>query len=441
MSIKDNPYWLLLQNSIADALYNWSNARSYPAVAASHPPSVSTTTPTSNTTAATWDEYELDSTTANLYPQQEITLYQYRPAWEEQLALMIAGLPFCVVNVAYATQEATGPLPCFMDLTIDKPAILIGRNSSSKNQASTIHEYLIQERNIDLNQGLSSEQQIQSFLFEHLLRTTLHASIQVLRYQDDHTWQHIYKKQCLAAAASGNGHWLFASVQAWSERVVARFQMSKRAAVVSSVEQAVEQARTVFDVFEKVLDGKKFVLDTDRPTFVDVVLWSSLADALLDMHLIVVLADFPCLCEYAQRLWDLYWIHSSSSDTTATSTPWQEWNRRENFDNAFNKLPMIPSTTITSEWKHAVELMEQLSLRDHKLHEQLTLIKSERRERDKWARQKTTKVRPNTMPIKKEPRTSEESTKELHVANDQYWLAMGAFCFSSTVLYGYISKR
>jgi hypothetical protein len=37
-----------------------------------------------------------------------ITLFQYRPAWEVQLALTISGLRFTVVNSPYACCETTG---------------------------------------------------------------------------------------------------------------------------------------------------------------------------------------------------------------------------------------------------------------------------------------------------------------------------------------------
>ena len=44
------------------------------------------------------------------YPQVQITLTQFRPAWFEQMLMRVAGIPHIVLNSKHISNEATGQL-------------------------------------------------------------------------------------------------------------------------------------------------------------------------------------------------------------------------------------------------------------------------------------------------------------------------------------------
>ena len=81
-------------------------------------------------------------------------------------------------------------------------------------------------------------------------------------------------------------------------------------------------------------------------------------NALSDVYLVVVLADFSALVEFAQRVWDQYF----SVDNKQSLEDWEEWNAQQNEMNEFCKVSsLVSQKQETPVFKHAVDLMEHLS--------------------------------------------------------------------------------
>jgi hypothetical protein len=142
-----------------------------------------------------------------------------------------------------------------------------------------------------------------------------------------------------------------------------------------NIKQAVERAKEVYEALENQLSshGKGFLLGGDEPSLVDALLWAHLADALCDVHLVVVLATFPGLIKYFQEINKTYF--------TGKLDKWDEWNHQQNMKNAFNQIPIDGKGTASkSNFKDAIELMQSLSLRNQELNEVLAAAKAKRAE-------------------------------------------------------------
>lgn len=320
------------------------------------------------------------------YPQVPITIFQYRPAWMEQLALRVANIPFTVVNTAHAVTEATGPLPCLRELQPAQDPVLTGRALPDGSAGNAIITYIAQSRGVDLDVHLqaSKKLQAQSKLYANLIQQSLEPALNILRYQDWEAWHQVYRSQCLHASTGveTNSFWLRLPGwwQTWSERVQHKASLSIDARSRTN-EQAVQQAHDAYQVLEDrlqsqeaTLEGDSYLLGSPKPTTVDLLLWDHLMQALTDVHLVVVLADFPVLCRYVQRIWDRHFTMTGEH----SPEEWKLWNAQENSRNAFVQLPMLSKKSKDDEsqsFQDALELMEQLSVRTHDLHESVELAK------------------------------------------------------------------
>jgi hypothetical protein len=385
------------------------------------------------------DDASISDMLATKHPQVPITLFQYRPAWLEQLALRMSGLPFIVVNSSFAVNEATGPLPCLRDLQPSQSPVLVGRNHPTSGAAAAQHrresssdgapntndnsilEYLQVYRGIDLHSHLhttgdSRAAKALSKCYTSLIRLELDTILQFLRYEDLDAWQQVYRKQVLrgvppdsaaaAAAVVATDHdshptaWLstwFGPFQAWSERALARRKLGDYRQSVT-VDQAILRAKEAYGALEIQLSehessssssSSPFLLGTTKPCMVDALLWDHLAHALCDVHLVVVLSSFPRLIRYFQNIYDTYFGVHGASDVDEI---WYKWNQVQNQQNQFQQLPVV--TASVSRWssshnkkkvqfKDAIELMQGISAQRHDLQEVLVVVK-DKRQAEPW---------------------------------------------------------
>jgi hypothetical protein len=353
--------------------------------------------------------YQLDnesiasSLLATPHPQLPLLLTQFRPAWMEQMALRMAKVPHIVVNSNHVTNEATGPLPYLRDRKDDissssqnQPPILVGRNHPSNiatpNPVARNHilQYLQEERKIDLDEPLVTPQQkAMSKCFLSLVQSELEPIVLYLRYEDHDAWEQVYRQQYLQASTrspQSQNSWvahLHGRFQACLERATSRRRLVEFTRTVT-IPRALERAREAYAALELQLQrhagdssdgGSLFLMGVggNQPTLVDAVLWAHLAEALCDVHLVVVLADFPNLVKYFQNIHKQY-FESSSGET------WDEWNQLQNKSNAFQQLPLQndKKKLSASTFKDAIDLMQSLSLRDHDLQDVLETTKAKR---------------------------------------------------------------
>eukprot|EP00934_Nitzschia_sp_Nitz4_P006476 Nitzschia sp. Nitz4//scaffold8_size234185//101370//102752//NITZ4_001257-RA/size234185-processed-gene-0.112-mRNA-1//1//CDS//3329559806//6466//frame0 len=326
---------------------------------------------------------------ATNHPQLPLVIEQFRPAWLEQIVLRMADVPHVVVNSSHATCEATGPLPFLRDHSDPSlPPAMVGRkHTSHKNPVNplaqnNILDYLKTHRKIDLDATVKTEQQRSlSVCFLKLIQLELEPLMMYLRYEDYEAWDQVYRRQYLMASSPESDSWtsyLPGRFQALLERSLARWTMVHYSNTMT-IEQAVSKAKETYQALELQLSkhGKDFLLGNDKPSLVDAVLWAHLADALCDVHLVVLLADFPHLVKYFQRTYKRYFATNRGD--------WDFWNQKENLVNAFQKEhPLFQSTKKTpSQFKDAVDLMQSLSLRHHELQQVLDTVKA-RRSTEPW---------------------------------------------------------
>jgi hypothetical protein len=323
-------------------------------------------------------------------------LVQHRVAWLEQLVLRIADIPYVVVNSPYASMEATGPLPYLKDFSSSKQPVLVGRyhpNGPRRAETTSIIDYLQTERGLDLYKELvtTPEQKSQYHMIKTLVEQQLNPVLAFLRYGDDDAWRQVYRLQYMEAAA-GPGYnlyrpHLFAWFQAWSIRTLALKQVGRS----WSVPDAVTIARRGYDSLETLLlsdGGRDYILNTSTPSMADVLVWAHLAEALCDVHLVMVLADFPKLVDLFQRMYDAYFRLSPNE-----SEDWRLWNRHENAKNPFQKIPIDTSmpNKKPSHFHDALELMQSLSVHTRDLREALFVSKEKRLLEESYQKPRTPK--------------------------------------------------
>lgn len=329
------------------------------------------------------DTEAIGSLLSTPHPQTELILTQFRPAWVEQMILRMAKTPFVVVNSNHIASEATGPLPYLRDHEdSSKPPALVGRNHpsniTSPNPLAQNHilEYLKTERNIDLDRALTtSEQKSLSKCLMTLVQAELYPILTYLRYEDYDAWEQVYRRQYLhASSPRPSSNWfvyLHGRFQASLERLTMRQRLVEVTQSLSSIPRAVARAKEAYTALDMQLQrhGGKYILDTNTPTVVDAVVWAHLAEALCDVHLVVLLADFKNLVRYFQDLHKTYF--------EVAATPWEEWNRSQNNQNAFQQLPFKDEKKLNATgFKDAIDLMQTMSLQNHDLQEVLGTTKT-----------------------------------------------------------------
>jgi hypothetical protein len=334
------------------------------------------------------DEQAIQLLLATPHPQIPLILTQFRPAYFEQLVLRIAGIPHIVINSSYISNEATGPLPNLRDFA-PTSAALVGRHHPSNiaplnpKCKNSILDYLMSNRNVDLDSSLKTQdQKIMSKGLMSLITSELDNIVIYLRYEDHDAWEQVYRGRYLQASSRQTNTWisnLKGRFQACMERAVSRrrgIEYSK----TMSIQQAIQRAKDAYQTLEHQLTShnKSYLLNTDQPSLVDAVLWAHLVDALCDVHLVVLLSSFPALVKYFQQMYKHYF--------KGTLGAWDEWNLKQNLENAFQHIPMdganMPSSTKAS-YKDAIDLMQSLSMRNQDLQEILDATKAKRKE-ESW---------------------------------------------------------
>jgi len=328
--------------------------------------------------------------------------------------------------------------------------------SGDAKQGNSILRYLQTEKKVDLDSPLkssSNEEEVKSRLalsklLSILVTAKLQKSLMILRYEDKNAWSEICRKQCFCASKQRWGstqsiadttglqlptfRGLF---QAWSERVMARKSLLLGGKAVST-EEAKAEARGAYEILEHHLGQRErqeaYLLGTKEPVMVDVQLWAHLAEALCDVNLALILADFPLLVQYFQRIYYTYFSTPEPSETVPDSERWKVWNKHQNLLNPFHKIPMesdLPEQTEPKKCLHALDLMQTLSVREHDLL-RLLIVGKEARSRELFRGKK--RAEPEASPADRLPKEPEskalEKARRQQQRHDQYWISLVAGC-------------
>jgi hypothetical protein len=456
--------WRSLQRNVSNTLQNWDTQRPYSARLderiqgfTEEWDSINATVDDSNNVVSARNhhprQHDIGSPDQLLHPECRIRLHQYRPAWLEQLVLRVGKVPHVVINSPYAVTEVTGPLPYLQDFdggvtNKDSPPAMVGRYQiiDETNVQNSILDYLKQHRGVDLDSILLDEEQIQkSASFVAILRDTLNPCLLALRYNaDSSAWDQIYRAQCISATSGSSNTWMCRPMlgmwQARSERVhsISNLTTSHRRQTKESI---IEMTRCTYAIFEHQLKtnqskSKQFLLDTDRPTMVDCLLWDHVMQALADIHLVIVLADFPALLNFTQNIWDKYSFGTIIEDVHSQGSSAWVWNMEENAMNAFTRIPLIPESqqiengSVTST---GVDLINKLSMLQTDLRKSLALAKQQRStisyqiyRHQSWATWHRWRMGGGFLPIIKGTRNdttaTEESSRRQYERNDEIWM-------------------
>lgn len=340
--------------------------------------------------------------------EPSIRILQFQPAWQEQLLLRIAKLPHHIINSAYAVTEATGPLPVLQD-----DNAMMGRDA--------VLEYLQQYRNVQLMMSHPKDTE----LYLSLIQDRLEPCRVVLQCHEDR----LLKQRCLQAGGIAS-HWQARSF--WRYLKYRYFDYRNM-----TTAEAVKRVQTGYQILEDKLgqSSSSFLLSTDQPTHLDAALWDHLMHALTDVHLVVVLAEFPKLLAFVQHIWDQYFAEPREE--------WQIWNATQNAANPFAQVPSLVSCNKQTEkplvFRHAVELMEQLFVQDRNLlqsvaQEARACFPQEPPEAfstwHRWRRGGSYHSEDNNNNNKRAQGTEEKVRREYH-RNDEMWMAAMAL---STVM-------
>ncbi len=402
--------WCSLQRNISHTLQNWDTQRPYSArlderiqgFTEEWDNHKSTLEGTTNSTECHPQQqpHRTIGSGDQQYPESNIRLFQYRPAWFEQAVLRVSKIPHVVINSPYAVTEVTGPLPLLQDFeggsptrdTNDSPPAMVGRYQIISEGAiqNSILDYLKLHRGVDLDSVLVNEEQIQqSASFVAIIRDTLSPCLVASRYNaDPMAWEQIYRPQCISATSGSSNRWksrpMLAVWQAWSEKVhsIASLSSSQRR---RTKESTIEMVRRTYAILEHQLkinqsDSKQYLLGTDKPTTVDCFLWDHLMEALADVHLVIVLADFPELLKFTQTIWDKFSFGTIVEEVGVQSSSVWVWNMEENAMNAFASIPLLPETKRAkkdSAYRTGMDMMNNLRMLQNDLRKSLALIKQQ----------------------------------------------------------------
>ncbi|KAL3940263.1 MAG: hypothetical protein SGARI_001043 [Bacillariaceae sp.] len=382
-----------------------------------------------DTTNAMWVEVDPQSNYYNPNNNSiSIVLTQFRPAWLEQMVLKISNIPYIVVNSTHDADTAAAD----EDGASDQGSVETPRKSNTTRTnadspllspstaiyGNSILAYLQDCRgvNLDRDAKLTEVQKGLSHCFLQMVTSELSPILHFLRYEDRDAWEQVYRRQYIQATCP-RAHYkrqqkessedqvhinwflqLRGRFQAMMERSVERKRLiefsrrGQRSAAVC-IPEAVDRARKSYQALERQLmavgfgdnnnkTGRKtYLLGTDRPALVDAALWAHLADALCDVHLVVVLASFPNLVQYFQDMYQTFFDPASKKKKAPKSgVCWEAWNQKQNLENAFQQIPILARNQMAKfgGFKDAVDLMQNLSLQKQDLQEVLAAVKAKR---------------------------------------------------------------
>lgn len=153
-----------------------------------------------------------------------------------------------------------------------------------------------------------------------------------------------------------------------------------------NVFRAMEYADLFYTALEKKIEANRdsrYFLGTSKPTYIDIVLFAHLSEALCDIHLILVLAKHSSLVKYFQFIYDQYFGEEYTKRVEKSgegSFVWVQQNNVTNSLNAFNQLPNVEKMKLGSrhvldaggqDMTHAIEVMQKLAVHCHELDEAL----------------------------------------------------------------------
>jgi hypothetical protein len=418
--------WLDLQASVANALHNWEATRSYAAaptegrrpgfteswgVRADHANDNEDASSSSKERPPLWGwsrpaEADDESDTPDV---DVLTLVQFRPAWALQLALRAAGVEHVVVNASYAVTEATGPLPYVRDgrALVGGPAmwpyLVAGHDDKATTTKTTTPRMVLatQHRTSHVSVGADEPPLAVPLLLELVTETLAADVLAVLRYQDAHAW-HTTERPRSLRAVHGNrfvGHW-----HVWAARVTASSAVARRPA---SVADAMRVATRAYAFLEQALQATPHIFLDEQFSRLGLALWEHLMHALADTHLAPLLARYPGLVAYAQRLWEHYFDDSGQA---AQQSPRNQANQEVNAANAFFVAP--PSSDAQRAGPDEDSWQAHLTRLSHQVQEQ------QREQLQAAARRMTTTVPPTTTSNE----TAEAAVAAYQTA-DQRWMA------------------
>jgi hypothetical protein len=342
--------------------------------------------------------------------------------------------------------EATGPLPFLRDM---KQCVLVGRHHPSSLHKNCILDYLQSQGYVSLDASLSPSQQALSNAYTALIESQLEPALLSLRFGDTDAWEQVYRNQYIQASKQ-NDRWysLGSRFQAWSVRNVALKQLLNK---TYSVQESMSIAREAYTSLETQLQGSnnKYLLDTPNPTTVDALLWAHLAEALCDVHLVTLVADFPHLIKYFQRIYEEYFRLPQDAE-------WKVWNQEQNLVSPFQQLPVEESATSNnnepSTFHDALQMMQSISIHTHDLQEVLTVAKEKRlqesKSRNAPAKQSNLyrwRMGGSLLPSRKKKESVAEQPEETplqtkyrkaHKQNDELWLSAVVAVTAIAVFFG-----
>jgi len=260
--------------------------------------------------------------------------------------------------------------------------------------------------------------------YQSLIEHTLQPILYSLRYADQNSWEQIYRHQCINATLDPNGLTdndgeegdkkskkgnhdnkgkffnIFSWYQAWSERTtnITYLTLSRNGVLSSSsgasssyglnVSKAIKQAKQAYQSIEtKLQQGNgTYLLNTTKPTLVDVYLFAHLCEALCDVHLVLVLGEYPCIVAFFQQFYEEYFGTKKGIKSQGEGeNDWITWNNNMNSVNQFNRIPMGGRVVSVGEdnkkkYQDALRMMQSLALHCHDLREALADVSLQRRE-------------------------------------------------------------
>jgi hypothetical protein len=253
--------------------------------------------------------------TLSVQSPSSMILFQFRPAYLEQLLLRMARIPHTVVQSKYVAFEATGPLPCLQHgnalvghrhphmVTEDADSSLTVTASSL--YANHILHYLqhscpeYSQSKKEFLQVPPEKQKLRhlhSKVIRNLLVDRLQPACHALLMRDSVTWDQVYRPQYIAAA--GGTAW-GSRFQAWCVR-----RLGLRDSPIYSPDYAMRLVKESYDTIEEIL--RDFSPSLETP--VDAMLWAHLADAVSSVHLVSIVAEYPCLVQFFQEIYQQYFL-------------------------------------------------------------------------------------------------------------------------------------
>lgn len=387
---------------------------------------------------------EKDTTETN-HDASNIQLIQYRCDWSTQLLLRIQQIPHTLVNTGYVSNHSTGAFPQFKDL---KNQIVVGNQDILSHlfekyykSENTSEEILISNLLDKQNYILKAMRYGDEVAWETVYKPQcIRASILHKDYGEMDLLD-FYLEQVKEEELYIKGNWsMLAWFQSYAERVVhlkqiklGRWGMSGCGITATlshkplfstekknktendenatsthnkcdfNLDHAVALSQEGYHVLDSILAKNNStsnmpmtLLGTKELGMVDILLFGHLAEALCDIHLVTILAEYKNLILFFQRTYQQYFSkeylqqvvlndkHSSDAmadnDTVKTKHAWIRRNDLINAMNQFNQLPMnyhCGSRLFKNRVSHgegyqdAIKIMQQVALHCHDLKEVL----------------------------------------------------------------------